>query len=585
MHYYEEKSYKEISEELGISYEKVRKRGLRGKKKLLVLLLLALLIFGITACTTIVLKKEGLLPIWFPFYEWIPGEAPNDLPEDAENDTDIITIPANHLIPPDAQTDDSAINEVPVITPAAKYDEENYYFSPERGILDTDKPAYRIRKNTQQFEHNGIRQELLDSFYYDGQLDIYLLATVTDTERWPLPPAPDYYSVEETREYLEKYLNLLDDQIFLWDEEEANHYAGYSYIITPQGIQIPNFRHSGECYDYDLNKHLYEVSFSWHPHTENTSSLAFTYVLSDTMQFEIVLDQVPAKTFQKPSVENTSTNKDVENNTSTNTDNKTDVSSETDVSVSTNYFKLEPGINATSDGLTIIQLYQKNIGEYEIADWMTQYPLNFRNTSNNGPVLTDAAGNDYRYMRISSQPEADTSGNHKKFEIYFRNNIPGEYTLSLPALCLKTSGVSNTVTIPLPTGEESYLDCDISLLFPDGNGMHITGIERSEYTDIYYTCDEYGVTAREAHEWRYRPVFEIISSSDTLSFYGADATVTASNNAFSAGGIDMWDTATRESCYFFKVESDDMPESIDVQFSNPVFLYNQELSFDVTIQE
>lgn len=295
------------------------------------------------------------------------------------------------------------------------------------------------------------------------------------------------------------------------------------------------------------------------------------------MKFQVVLEQVSAKEFQKPSVGNNSATED--------TDSKTEDSSPTDSSVNTDYFKLEPGISASSDGMAIIQLYQKNIGEYEITDWMTQYPLNFHNTTNNGPVLADSVGNNYSYMRVSSQLETDASGSNKEFEIYFRNITPGKYRLRLPALCLKTSGVSNAVTIPLPTGEDSYLDCDITLFFPDGNGMHITGIERSEYTDIYYTGDEYGVTAREFHTWRYRPVFEIISTSKALSLYGADATVTASNHAFSNGAINVWDAATREMCYFFEVESDDMPESINVQFSNPIFLYNQELTFDVTIQE
>lgn len=259
MHYYEEKSYKEISEELGMSYEKVRKRGLRGKKKLLMLLLLALLVFGITACTTIVLKKEGLLPVWFPFYEWIPGEVPE---EETEDTSVIITIPENHQFTPNAKTDDTNMEEVPVIHPDTEPATKKYYFSKDRGILNTNTPAYRLKENTQQFEYNGIRYELLDSFYYGGQLDIYLLATLVDTERWSIPPPPDYYSIEETREYLDKYHNLWDDQILLWDEEEANNYSGHSYIVTPQGTKIHNFSHASDYYNYNFNMRLYELSFS-----------------------------------------------------------------------------------------------------------------------------------------------------------------------------------------------------------------------------------------------------------------------------------------------------------------------------------
>lgn len=69
---------------------------------------------------------------------------------------------------------------------------------------------------------------------------------------------------------------------------------------------------------------------------------------------------------------------------------------------------------------------------------------------------------------------------------------PGEYTLSIPYLQLEDSGqISNAVYLPLPKEEGEVMACDETLMFPDGTGLRLTGIEMRYYDVDDEIKDEY----------------------------------------------------------------------------------------------
>ena len=174
MHYYDDLSYKEISEELQMNYETVKKRGLRGKKKLLYLILLLALVLAITACTSIIMKKHGLLPTWFPFYEYIPGNAVEKATPDTTGRAYDITPYSNpdFISSLNIKTDDSSVNGTSDGNDTQDSSGDKYQFSRQRGLIRSDKPAYELVKNTQKFTKGYITYELSSAFYQDGQWDI-----------------------------------------------------------------------------------------------------------------------------------------------------------------------------------------------------------------------------------------------------------------------------------------------------------------------------------------------------------------------------------------------------------------------------
>ena len=189
-------------------------------------------------------------------------------------------------------------------------------------------------------------------------------------------------------------------------------------------------------------------------------------------------------------------------------------------------------------------------------------------------ILTDEQGAFYHSMRISYNGEEE----RERFELYFPAVPEGDYTLTLPYLCMSKEENSQTVTLDLPTGEENYKTCDETVLFADGNGFHIVGIERTEYIENIVNVNPDGSleSVIELKQWTYALDYEAISMEGELEF--CTALIQTINTEY-VKGIDEKERPT------VTINQTANIESVEIYFTNPVYIWDQELKWNVLIRE
>ena len=571
MHYYDDKSYKEISDELGMNYEKVRKRGLRGKKKLLYILLIGLLILSITACTTIVMKKHGLLPTWFPFYDMIPDISPENDDEQNEEEaetTDEFTTSQIDQLDSDleelgeTETDETSA-ELPTTNETTKEETEQegkkYQVSSNKGLIWSDSPVYEMGSDTQAYTKDDVTYELQSAFYQDGEWELSFLISCSDEER---TRTKNFYSTATSEEIIAELERL--NQKINWIEEEKI-FLNDAYLQSENGQKIPLiYADYGKATDFPSNT-AYICTYTCKWSLENMKKNMFTIMLvfPDGNKFEITMKKLDVKDYVEPS------------------DNSEENVTESEL-IHSDIITLTPGIAEFKNGMAVITLNQENIQEYQIADLITQGYYGLINREAAKIYLTAEDGTQRERMRVTKQTSETENGKRNTFEIYFRDIEPGKYSLEFSNICLQKDMTTESVTLPLPTGEEDYLECNLMASFADGTGIYITGVERYEEIEKIYIIDSGVVTCQEQFYWCYNLDYECISIENEPEL------CLALSKGISSNGIEISNSIVSKNqnlVYRYEVASDEMPEYLTLQFYSPFYILDQKFAFDFVITE
>ena len=563
MHYYNGLSYGKIAEELDMKYENVKKRGSRGKKKLLYFILISILIFGITASAVNIMKRHGWLPSWFPFYDLIMSEESSDQDETVQKrkGEDPIKTRSKEEETEDNQEEEikqsgvaGAVHSIKEAVSGVK----KYQFSLMDGLIWSDIPSYEMVKNTQKFVKDDVTYELDNVFYQNGIWKIDIRLTCSDMER----VYDDIDSYEELTP--EEKAELFQNKPNGWSYNEA-HYLEKAYLQSAGDrkffleYQKGHINSPGEEY-------IFIASYygKWVPEEDGADKIDVSIVLPEGNEFFVTMKKLDVKEYSESSED---TSEGVKRN-----------------SAVVNGIYMKTGLTALKEGMAIVNLYQENPEEYKIDDLITRGYFWYQEGEIEHPVLIDSAGNSYERCRINVQDTETETGYRRGFEIYFRNIEPGEYILRIPQLCLRKEAMTEPVEIDLPMEEDDYLGCDQTVLFDDGTGLHITGIRRHCTITYQYNLSNGQVDIIEGRRWDYELLYEPVSGSPETEpqFVIAKATGTASNGQSVNASVPYIDD---REFYALSVESEDIPESLNVQFYSPVYVLKKEVLFDITLQE
>lgn len=584
MHYYDGLKYTEIAQELDMNYENVRKRGLRGKKKLLYLILLGIMLLGITACTAKIMKYYGCLPSWFPFYEWFMSD---ELEDGKGIEQNMTRIQGNEKViyeMDEEENEDDALEEIPAST-EQKTSARKYYVTTKKGYVWSDKSAYEMIQNTQVYQKDDITYSIEYVFYQDGKWEIEICVSCSDMER---VMANYVEGVHTPEEWVEIWSNMSES----WEMQERKYLSDSYLLMNGEKLKLNLIGGYAMPYEKAPDAYVFQFTGEGVPKNEGEEQIQVSFVLPDGRAFDVTLAKLEIRETESEDVEETAgeieeetkqeTEQETEEGTEEEIKEETEKESEVDSLKLPGNVEVRKGISTLSDGTAIVGLSQENIGEYKITDMLTRNSF-WHNGVSRSPVLIDSEGNTYRNARVSRKDVETEEGTRSEFEIYFQGIEPGDYTLEIPQIALKKDMETEVIELPLPTGEEDSLACDLEILFSDGTGFHVTEIKRSEGTKYKYWCDD-GVNWRliEVHVWKYELVYEPVSVSE-IKF------VTAQGKGVDVNGNGVYSQLNEDKdgneIYVFEVESEDMPGSLNLQFFNPVYLLEQKIEFNITIQE
>ncbi|MGN1267013.1 MAG: RNA polymerase sigma factor [Dorea sp.] len=553
-HYYEGLTYGEIAEELDMKYENVKKRGLRGKKKLLYYLLLGLLIVGITACTAVVMKKYDLLPEWFPFYDWILPDAPEKDESNTNGLKEKIKSPVN--IETNHEKDDEELEEesekplIEEVAPDENGDKilKKYQFSSKKGYIWSDEETYSLvkTKNMQSYEKDGVHYEIEEAIYSKGLLEVYVDITCLD-EKW----------LEEDKTVIGS--NNGQDIVIptdgrLWINDLNDEILERGYVRSEEGskCKLMGTARWDPVAETEGWEYIVYYKAEWKPENEGEDIIYVTFALNETMVFDLVLTKTKVREYEEE---------------------------ETVEAVGVD-IQLQLGPAMTDGKTAIVYLEQRNIEEYKITNLIgnSYYGLPGKQTAY--PYLTDAQGNSYTMQRILARDNKEE--NTKSFEIYYPNVAAGEYTLEIPYLCLQTTAESEVAELQLPTGEDPYLECDVKILFADGSGYHIKGLTRSLEEEYIYNVEKDGtLNIITTNCWYYEVNYEVVSTGN-VEF--STALACASEEEEKEISSVYQKKPGKDYAFYIKINSEEMPESAQLKFTNPVYILNEAFSFPVTIR-
>ncbi len=227
---------------------------------------------------------------------------------------------------------------------------------------------------------------------------------------------------------------------------------------------------------------------------------------------------------------------------------------------------------------TIASLYYEGFKEYQLTSLLTNDYMGIGNWNRENVVLIDGNGEEVSTQRIMCQ-DITIEEPQKIFELYFPIVENGDYLLKIPYLCLTRNWTTETQTIQLPTGEDNYLKCDTTILFEDGSGMHITGIERNETFVEFETYDEATNTIHQFKKkrWIYILEYEMQSVADLICTF-ATMQGQSSERTMISNRID------EENRFAVTIEQEEEPQQMSVQLVNPIYILNRETTFTITIQ-
>jgi len=578
MHYIDDLSYKEISEKIGMNYENVRKRGARGKKKLLYLILIGILLFGISASAVMNPEKREVLWELFPFFKNISSKEKTDREENI-----IINKKKEKQGPYQKVIEIENTEEIEVTKQIKKYQ-----YSSGKGLLRTEKPVYEMEKNNQKCQIESVIYEIKDIFYFDGKWEIQFLLTCLD---------PDYVKIDGINENssIENLIYADNNREKKWGHYEID-YLEKAYLIMPDGKKISLIGDGFET-PSDSEPEIIVLKMSCEGHLKDEiEEEKIGILLPDGQRYDIIVKKLDVKEYVENTLENqkqdkSETGKNEENNEESEvgtteeskgesetgtTEEKlenpeTGIKEETEIHIGTD-------ITIVKDGMAVVNLYQADIEEYTIADLITESHFGVPREEKGKVTLQDKEGNLYQSMRIIKT--IDESGNRINYEIYFRGINPGNYKLNIPCLCLQKDMSSEMIQLNLPL-EEGRIDYDETVLFPDGSGFHITGITLIENNEEVYYWDGVQVEIEEKKVYYYEIEYEPLSKGN-IKYNSAKASGITSEGVAVNAMCPVIDGKTK---YTIRAIDEKKMESVELKFYEPTYYLDQPYSFEVEIQE
>ncbi|MBP3702109.1 MAG: sigma-70 family RNA polymerase sigma factor, partial [Lachnospiraceae bacterium] len=119
-------------------------------------------------------------------------------------------------------------------------------------------------------------------------------------------------------------------------------------------------------------------------------------------------------------------------------------------------------------------------------------------------TLTGEDGTVYRISRVEDNGDMfAVDENVTQYELYFPGVPAGEYQLNIPSLYYFRDWISEPFTLQLPEEVGVRTDCDVTTLFPDGSGFHITGITKQEHIGGSYRLMDGELVPEYIYYWEY----------------------------------------------------------------------------------
>ncbi len=246
-------------------------------------------------------------------------------------------------------------------------------------------------------------------------------------------------------------------------------------------------------------------------------------------------------------------------------------------------FAVGPG--RVESPLSSVILLQTEEGSEQISDRLYSHVMGLGSMVVPPTVLTGADGTEYPSVNVSCTKNTSGIGTFiNAYQLYFPGAAAGEYILHIPQICIQRQGESEEAVIPLPAEEGEHLDCDVMALFPEGFGMHITGVTCSVDVHQDYDMGPDGsmVLAEEEKEWRYTIEYEVIQGDDDLYQFcmaAPDALL------YDEAGMDLANEGASVNGLDIKFDKEIQLDSIPVKFKNPVFLLEESISLPVILEE
>ncbi len=238
-----------------------------------------------------------------------------------------------------------------------------------------------------------------------------------------------------------------------------------------------------------------------------------------------------------------------------------------------------PGPAMAGEEQTVVNMIQYSDGTWSVSPQLTSSRYSQFPAEHSSILLISEDETEYelRYGSADNYP-ADSGTALSQYNLYFPPVPAGTYTLAIPYIFLKSSETSDPFTLTLPLTEGQTLACDVTALFPEGSGIRITGVTKSEYIQTSYDLDaESGeLVERNTYYWDY--VLDIQTlSSNALTFHMAVPEC--------VDGTSISSAISEKGELSLQILQGEEPSEITLRFTEPEYLLKQAYTLEVTVQK
>lgn len=168
--------------------------------------------------------------------------------------------------------------------------------------------------------------------------------------------------------------------------------------------------------------------------------------------------------------------------------------------------KWTPGPALAGEHFTVVNFLQSGESDWQIANQLNGTKYGFWGRDSDEITLTDENGNKYglQYAEYNVYPYTDTMVS-EQYDLYFMGVPAGEYIMTIPWIFLERDWTTDEFVLELPKELNERLECDVTALFPDGSGIRITGITKTERVDTIWEQESIDAEIVEKKEcfWEY----------------------------------------------------------------------------------
>lgn len=404
---------------------------------------------------------------------------------------------------------------------------KKYQFSGRLGYIWSEDAVYELVNEGEYLENNILKFTVTDAVYKDGSLEVVFEIV--------------WIGEEITDEEFERKILNVDPEIDIWDE--------YLYVLGDEGqknrfksIKVKGIRDELAC----------QI-------TVIAESDVTLKAVNNEITVQLGIDEGKEVTLRLSKLE------------------IQEYEESANIYVLPDSSTLSLGPSIASSDFTYVNLEYDNSGKYQLGAFLLNSMYGMGVETIESAALTDDTGNVYSSMIITST-DVDQ---RQEFSLRFMGVPAGTYMLKLPYLCVMKDEVSETATLNLPTGDEEYKECDVTVLFEEGYGLHITGIRREESynLDVTYEDDGSETITKSNLVWKYYLEYEAISNDQEMKFCSALVQVVNAEELRAEEGVGYGNLSQIRIPQEFDVES------VEIYFTKPTFKLQQEIEMEVTIVE